>query len=98
MRRIKSELHVGQDRARQIHDHLTAVATAPRAARREDRMTTDPAGPGQEPEDTGNPPEDTDDDVLEGEVIAFPGATAPAGRRPAPRPARRDARASSPTT
>ena len=30
VRRIKSELHVGQDRARQIHDHLTAVATAPR--------------------------------------------------------------------
>jgi hypothetical protein len=29
-RRIKSELRVGQDRARQIHDHLTAVATAPR--------------------------------------------------------------------
>lgn len=29
-RRIKSELHVGQDRARQLHDHLTAVATAPR--------------------------------------------------------------------
>ena len=29
-RRIKSELHVGQDRARQIHDHLTAVATTPR--------------------------------------------------------------------
>ena len=29
-RRIKSELHVGQDRARQIRDHLTAVASAPR--------------------------------------------------------------------
>jgi hypothetical protein len=29
-RRIKAELHVGQDRAAQIHDHLTAVATAPR--------------------------------------------------------------------
>ena len=28
-RRIKSELHVGQDRAARIHDHLTAVATAP---------------------------------------------------------------------
>ena len=30
VRRIKSELHVGQDRAQQIHDHLTAVANAPR--------------------------------------------------------------------
>lgn len=29
-RRIKTELHVGQDRARQIHNHLAAVATAPR--------------------------------------------------------------------
>jgi hypothetical protein len=29
-RRIKSELHVGQDRARQIHDHLTAVTIASR--------------------------------------------------------------------
>ncbi len=29
-RRIKTGLHVGQDRARQIHAHLTAVATAPR--------------------------------------------------------------------
>ena len=30
VRRIKAELHVGQDRARQIHDHLAAVMTAPR--------------------------------------------------------------------
>ena len=29
-RRIKTGLHVGQDRAARIHDHLTAVATAPR--------------------------------------------------------------------
>lgn len=29
-RRIKSELHVGQDRARQLRDHLSAVASAPR--------------------------------------------------------------------
>ena len=29
-RRIKAELHVGQDRAARIHDHLTAVAAAPR--------------------------------------------------------------------
>jgi hypothetical protein len=29
-RRIKAELHVGQDRARQIHDHLAAVVTASR--------------------------------------------------------------------
>jgi type II secretory pathway pseudopilin PulG len=29
-RRIKAELHVGQDRAAQIHDHLAAVATSPR--------------------------------------------------------------------
>jgi hypothetical protein len=29
-RRIKAELHVGQDRAAQIHDHLTAAATSPR--------------------------------------------------------------------
>ena len=29
-RQIKTGLHVGQDRAARIHDHLTAVATAPR--------------------------------------------------------------------
>ena len=29
-RRIKTGLHVGQDRAARIHDHLTAVVTAPR--------------------------------------------------------------------
>ena len=29
-RRIKAELHVGQDRAARIHDHLTTVVTAPR--------------------------------------------------------------------
>jgi hypothetical protein len=29
-RRIKAELHVGQPRATQIHDHLSAVTTAPR--------------------------------------------------------------------
>src|SRR6266851_4716688 len=46
-------------------------------------MTTEPLGPGEEPDDTGNPPEDTDD-VLEGEVIAFPGAATPAGRRAVP--------------
>jgi len=40
-------------------------------------MTTEPAEPGQDPERTGNPPQ-TDDDVLEGHVIAFPSATAPA--------------------
>jgi S-DNA-T family DNA segregation ATPase FtsK/SpoIIIE len=48
-------------------------------------MTTEPEplGPGGEPDDTAAPPEHTDD-VLEGEVIAFPAAaTAMAGRRPA---------------
>ena len=29
-RRIKTGLHVGQDRAARIRDHLTAVVTAPR--------------------------------------------------------------------
>ena len=29
-RRIKAGLHVGQDRAARIHDHLTAVVNAPR--------------------------------------------------------------------
>jgi hypothetical protein len=29
-RQIKAELHVGQDRAREIHAHLSAVANAPR--------------------------------------------------------------------
>ncbi len=28
-RRIKAELHVGQDRAAQIHDHLATIAAAP---------------------------------------------------------------------
>ncbi len=53
-------------------------------------MTTEPLGPGPEPDDTGPEPEDTGnpppgpaDDVLEGEVIAFPGTAAPARRRPA---------------
>ena len=31
-RRIKADLHVGQDRATQIHDHLAALAAAPGGA------------------------------------------------------------------
>ena len=31
-RRVKAELHVGQDRAAQIRDHLAAVAAAPGGA------------------------------------------------------------------
>jgi hypothetical protein len=31
-RRIKAELHVGQDRANQIRDHLAALAATPRLA------------------------------------------------------------------
>jgi S-DNA-T family DNA segregation ATPase FtsK/SpoIIIE len=47
-------------------------------------MSSEPIGPDRE--DPGDPPE-TDADVLEGEVIAFPGATAPArARQPARQP------------
>jgi S-DNA-T family DNA segregation ATPase FtsK/SpoIIIE len=44
-------------------------------------MTTEPLPPGEDPDNTSTPPED---DVLDGEVIAFPGTTPPAvPRRPA---------------